>query len=135
MDDFRIALQEQARVNAAASKPAADTTYNQAVSHFKKYVDANDDLVGDDKYVTPANVSAYFTYVVAIKTTQPAGAKRIVNAIDKYAKDVEYTDGTVFKCHDLPLVVRALDNQKTCIEILWRIVFSGIRMENSQLIY
>jgi hypothetical protein len=112
-DPHYAALQEKARENAEASRPEVDTTYHREVVLFQKYVDANDELLAvDGKYVTESNVNSYFTHVVALKTILPSGAKRIVNAIDKHAKDVEYTDGTVFKCGEMPLVVRALDNQK-----------------------
>ena len=114
-------LQEQARANAEASRPSLDNTYNQAIKHFRCYVDNTDGLgLGgptNDKYVTIENVNSYFTYVVALKTILPSGCKRIVNAIDKYAKDVEYTDGSFFKCGTLPLVVRALENQKNVFRI------------------
>jgi hypothetical protein len=64
------------------------------------------------KFLTRENVDLYFSEVVVHRQVIPDTAHRVVSALQIYADDEEYTDGSVTFVVESPVVVKALRSHR-----------------------
>jgi hypothetical protein len=115
-DALRALLDEHQAANHATivAMTDCDKSYKSEFKRFTAWVDSEPDLGPDDggSYLTRDNVDHYFTRVIANRSGQENGIKRVVSALDWYATHRDHVGATpAFKVGS-GLVTQALVTQK-----------------------
>ena len=110
---------ERARVhthnNTNRSRRENDRTYTSEWNRYCQWVLANREaslIPSGTKYLTRENVDLFFSQEVVNRIVVPDTARRVVSSLQRFADDVEYTDGSVEFSVDSPVVKRALVTHK-----------------------
>ena len=110
---------ERARVhtynNTNRSRRENDRTYTSEWNRYCQWVLANREaslIPSGTKYLTRENVDLFFSQEVVNRIVVPDTARRVVSSLQRFADDVEYTDGSVEFSVDSPVVKRALETHK-----------------------
>jgi Centromere DNA-binding protein complex CBF3 subunit, domain 2 len=114
--DVAERTREHAVANALrVSTDSVDASYKREWKNFKQWfaeqVVKGLLLPSAGKFLTRANVDAYFTEVVVNRKVAPTTARRVVSALQTFADREEYADCAIkFKVDDSTFVVNALKN-------------------------
>lgn len=110
---------ERARVNTHnntnRSRRENDRTYTSEWSRYRQWVLRQRDartIPPGPKYLTRENIDLFFSQEVCNRIVVPDTARRVVSSLQRFADDLEYTDGSVEFSVDSPVVKRALETHK-----------------------
>lgn len=110
---------ERARVhtqnNSDRTPRKNDSTYISEWHRYQLWVlkQRSDHIIpAGDTYLTRENVDLFFSAEVANRQVNPDTARRVVSSLQRYADDVEYTDGSVVFTVESVFVKRALETHK-----------------------
>jgi hypothetical protein len=102
--------------NSEATPRKVDKTYQLEWKRCTQWVivnRANHIIPAGDKFITRGNIDLYFSHVVAHRhDILPTTARRALCALQVYADDVEYIDGSETMAVESVSVKKALDAQK-----------------------
>jgi hypothetical protein len=117
------AVAEQARQttekNTQGAKRKKDQTYENEWKKYFTWVNKqrlNNVIPYGPKFLTRENVDLYFSEVVVHRQVVPYTARRAVSALQMYADDDEYTDGSVTFIVESPVVKKALQAHRVMHE-------------------
>jgi hypothetical protein len=114
---------EQARQNThqntQGAKRTTDRTYKNEWKNYVAWViqkrESNVIPLGP-KFLTRENVDLYFSEVVVHRRVNPNTARRVVSALQIYADDEEYTDGSITFVVESPVVKKTLQSHRVLYE-------------------
>jgi hypothetical protein len=101
--------------NTQGVKRTKDETYQNEWKNYVAWVTLkceNNVIPVGPKFLTHENVNLYFSEVVAHRQVIPNMARRVLSALQIYADDEEYTDGSVTFVVESPVVVKALRSHR-----------------------
>jgi hypothetical protein len=103
---------QNTRHNTQGVKRTKDRTYQNEWKNYVAWVTLkreNNVIPIGPKFLTHENVNLYFRVVVVHRQVLiPDTARRVISALQIYADDEEYTDGSVTFVVESPVVVKAL---------------------------
>jgi Centromere DNA-binding protein complex CBF3 subunit, domain 2 len=100
-----------------AQKKTCDKTYSQEIKNYIKFIDDRDKLnnyvrAPGEKYINRNNVDMYFAQIQSNRKVAPNTGRRVVSALNYYAKNVEYVGQVIPFEIESPVVKQSLETQQ-----------------------
>jgi hypothetical protein len=93
LEDYDPAVPTDDEDGSQEAAPVANSAYKSCWNKYSKYVDEECGGPTNNKYLTRANVDAFFTDVLPLLKIQPPQAVRYRTALQWYSKKIEYPQG------------------------------------------